>query len=1306
MYENVNFPGWEVVRKIGEGSFGGVYEIHRTLPDGRVEKAALKKLTVPKDNIEIRELYSQSFSRETITAHYKEQVRELAKEYTLTQELNSCKNVVACHDVQCVQHADGIGWDIYIRMELLKPLKLVLSADYQEMAVLKLGLSLCNALLACQEHHIVHRDIKPENILVSDRGEFKLGDFGIAKVSEKTATGTMTGTMGYMAPEVANRWHYGAQADIYSLGMVLYWMMNRRTLPFLPFPPAIPTAAQRQEAANRRFAGEDFPPPVNGSRELKAIVMKACAFSTEERYQTVQELRRDLYACYQQRRAGKNVDVSIPADTDEAVLTNEPSGNTYSGSSRTNSRNEKTGRFAAPPKKKKRTPAAIRVLIILCLCFASLFGCLLLYSTHLKQQPVSTPETGSAPETANRMRSDSDTPCVQVFHSGIYRYDIGSVTFLDTTADAPEDAWDISEKENGSVLAWVTGQAPAYDLYIAGEGGVQAPRYCSYLFKGYANATSITFGTAFDTSEVWSMGGMFSGCEKLTNLDVHNFDTSQVTDMTGMFSQCSELSSLDVNSFDTSHVTDMSRMFYGCSNLTDLDLRSFDTSRVTSMWEMFSSCGKLKNLDVSSFDTSSVTTMDSMFLGCDSLTDLDLRSFDTSRVTSMWEMFSSCGKLKNLDVSSFDTSSVTTMDSMFLGCDSLTDLDLSSFDFSNVENYANFMDESRLYNGQPWKKLFESDPHGSISPSWSALAAGDCHTVGLRSDGTVVARGWNSMGQCYVDNWTDIVAVTAGTWHTVGLRSDGTVVATGRNNSGQCNVGGWTDIVAVAAGTENTFGLHDDGTVIAAGLNDDGQCNVGDWTDIVTVAAGYYHTVGLRSNGAVIATGQNDEGQCNIGGWIDLVAVAAGYYHTVGLRSDGTVIAAGRNDEGQCNVDSWTDIVAVAAGESHTVGLRSDGTVVATGGNSYGQCDVDGWTDIVAVAAGWLHTMGLRSDGTVVATGLNDDSQCEVSDWNNIRLPQEMNPGYQAAQQLMDEGKYLQAMWAFSALDFQDSAEKAQEARSCYVSSQPTLAVGDYHTVGLRSDGTVVATGWNNYSQCDVDSWSDIVAVDTGTYHTVGLRSDGTVVATGLNLGGLCNVNSWSDIVAVAAGNDHTVGLRSDGTVVATGWNDDGQCDVDSWTDIVAVAAGSLHTVGLRSDGTVVATGSNYYGQCDVDSWTDIVAVAPGIWHTVGLRNNGAVVAKGLNVHGQCSVVNWTDIAAVAVGHLHTVGLRSDGTVLAAGLNDDGQCDVNSWTNIVAVAAGYYQTAGLRSDGTVVATGDNEYGQCNVSDWKNIRLPQ
>ena len=746
MYENIRFPGWEVVRKIGEGSFGGVYEIHRTLPDGRVEKAALKKLTVPKDNSEIRELYSQSFSKENITAHYKDQMRELVNEYTLTQELNGCRNVVFCHDVQCVQHTDGIGWDIYIRMELLKPLKHVLSADYQEMAVLKLGLSLCNALLACQEHHIVHRDIKPENILVSDRGEFKLGDFGIAKVSEKTATGTMTGTMGYMAPEVANRWHYGAQADIYSLGMVLYWMMNRRTLPFLPFPPTIPTAAQRQEAANRRFAGESFPPPVNGSRELKAIVMKACAFSTEERYQTVRELSRDLYACYQQRRTGKKPDVSIPVSTDEAIWTSEStSGNTFSGSRiiHSNSQNEKTGtlktdatktdtskaaRSPTPPEKpKKRRVALICILVALCLCFASTTGYLLVYGIRLVRQSASPSETiptldaVSSPRTVNLMRSDPVdegivTADLQVFHSGIFRKDISSVTFLDTTVDAPENSWDISEEENGSVLAWVAGQAPSYDLYIAGEGGVRAPENCFFLFGGYTNATSITFGTAFDTSEVTDMSYMFVVCEKLTNLDVHNFDTSRVTNMAKIFGQCYELSGLDVSSFDTSLVTDMSGMFSYCNSLTYLDLSSFDTSRVTTMREMFVGCNELSSLDVSSFDTSLVTDMSGMFSYCNSLTDLDLSGFNTSCVTIMWDMFNGCSKLSNLDVSSFDTSLVTDVSYMFSGCDSLTGLDLSSFDFSNVKNYYCFMDEYRLYNGQLWEELFTHSASGTASP--------------------------------------------------------------------------------------------------------------------------------------------------------------------------------------------------------------------------------------------------------------------------------------------------------------------------------------------------------------------------------------------------------------------------------------------------------------------------------------------------------------------------------------------------------------------------------------------------------------
>ncbi len=284
------------------------------------------------------------------------------------------------------------------------------------------------------------------------------------------------------------------------------------------------------------------------------------------------------------------------------------------------------------------------------------------------------------------------------------------------------------------------------------------------------------------------------------------------------------------------------------------------------------------------------------------------------------------------------------------------------------------------------------------------------------------------------------------------------------------------------------------------------------------------------------------------------------------------------------------------------------------------------------------------------------------------------------------------------------------------IADRETVSTGGYHTVGLKSDGTVVAVGYNYDGECDVEGWTDIVAVSAGggvfMSYTVGLKSDGTVVATEYNADskfyhGQCDVEGWIDIVAVSTGDRHTVGLKSDGTVVATEYTGDsedydGQCDVEDWTDIVAVSAGYEHTVGLKSDGTVVAVGDNGYGQCDVEGWIDIVAVSVGNRHTVGLKSDGTVVAVGDNYHGQCDVEGWTDIVAVSAGNWYTVGLKSDGTVVAVGSNQDGECDVEDWTDIVAVSAGFWHTVGLKSDGTVVAVGRN-YG---VSTWSDILVRQ
>jgi len=190
--------------------------------------------------------------------------------------------------------------------------------------------------------------------------------------------------------------------------------------------------------------------------------------------------------------------------------------------------------------------------------------------------------------------------------------------------------------------------------------------------------------------------------------------------------------------------------------------------------------------------------------------------------------------------------------------------------------------------------------------------------------------------------------VSAGCFHTVGLKSDGTVVALGHSGKGQCNVSGWTDIVQVSAGDLHTVGVKTDATVVAVGDNGSGRCDVSGWKGIVQVSAGSEHTVGLKFYGTVVALGSNNCGQCNVGGWTDIQQVSAAGFpgfeaHTVGLKTDGTVVAVGYNGSGQCDVSGWTDIQQVSAGWIHTVGLKSDGTVVAVGYNGFGRCEVSGW---------------------------------------------------------------------------------------------------------------------------------------------------------------------------------------------------------------------------------------------------------------------------------------------------------------------------------------------------------------------------
>ena len=290
---NVSWPGWETIKLIGRGSFGAVYEIQRDV-FGDIEKAALKVISIPQNPGDIDEMYSDGYDSASITSTFHGHLKSIVAEYSLMRKMNGSSNIVNCDDVRYVQHDDGIGWDIFIKMELLTPLTKALPAVIAEETVIKLAKDICTALELCKKHEIIHRDIKPQNIFVSPNGDYKLGDFGIAKTVEKTIGGTKIGTYKYMAPEVYNNQPYGSGADIYSLGLVLYWMLNERRMPFLPLPPEPLRAGADEEARYRRFSGEPIPAPIHGSPALQSIVLKACAYDPKARYHSAAQMLEDL----------------------------------------------------------------------------------------------------------------------------------------------------------------------------------------------------------------------------------------------------------------------------------------------------------------------------------------------------------------------------------------------------------------------------------------------------------------------------------------------------------------------------------------------------------------------------------------------------------------------------------------------------------------------------------------------------------------------------------------------------------------------------------------------------------------------------------------------------------------------------------------------------------------------------------------------------------------------------------------------------------------------------------------------------
>jgi alpha-tubulin suppressor-like RCC1 family protein len=536
-----------------------------------------------------------------------------------------------------------------------------------------------------------------------------------------------------------------------------------------------------------------------------------------------------------------------------------------------------------------------------------------------------------------------------------------------------------------------------------------------------------------------------------------------------------------------------------------------------------------------------------------------------------------------------------------------------------------------------------------------------------------------------------------------------------------------------------------------------------------TFAAGNIHSLSIHADGSLWATGDNEYGQLGLptstprsAGWVqvgtatDWVQVAAGQYHSLGLRADGTLYAWGDNFYGQLGspTNTGTDqanptptqvpgtYTQVAAGQYHSLGLRADGTLYAWGDNYEGQLGnpVNNANDTptttptqvagtyTQVVAGTFHSLALRADGSLWAWGFNGNGQLAI-----------LNGGASTPTPTQVAGTYI------------------------------GVAAGGFHSLGLRSDGALYAWGYNYSGQLGTATSSGTTKstptptqvpgtytqVAAGQYHSLGLRADGTLYTWGSNYSGqlgntpnsgTSTANPTPTQVAgtyaqVTAGHSHSLALRADGALLTWGFNGNGELgqgtNIGTYTPnptptatgtaltTRSTAAGGSFGLAVRADGTLWAWGDNSSGQFGDGTTTasrvpkqvgtdrDWVMVAAGSQHSLGLKADGTLWAWGLNFAGQLGNGTTTDsptptqvpgtYTQVAAGYYYSLALRADGTLYAWGYNVYGELGKEPYEGNLTpapvaglykqVAAGFFHSLGLRADGTLWAWGYNRYGQ-------------
>ena len=293
-------------------------------------------------------------------------------------------------------------------------------------------------------------------------------------------------------------------------------------------------------------------------------------------------------------------------------------------------------------------------------------------------------------------------------------------------------------------------------------------------------------------------------------------------------------------------------------------------------------------------------------------------------------------------------------------------------------------------------------------------------------------------------------------------------------------------------------------------------------------------------------------------------------------------------------------IIQISAAESFLVALKGDGTVIASGPNS-DELKIEDWKNVKKIVAGFdtltlrgsiiaaLHNNGTVSANfyktTIAQNGITNEytekfnSYVDVAQWKDII---DIATGGNYLFAINSKGEVFVEEWSYNIPMTPNPSE--------FKGVKSIVCGGGTNLIGLKDDGTVVGAGSATLGQTDVSTWNDIILIDSCDKHTVGLKSDGTLVATKFT-------ENPDDT-------DMDKEMQSE-------YNEYGELDFNDWKDIKAISVSDNFTAGLKKNGTVVATGDNRYGQCNVNEWRDIEAISTTLYATYGLKKDGTVVATG-----------------------------------------------------------------------------------------------